>query len=43
MTNTLGTAVGVTLYRCTPVRVAWTRVTTYSVGVLANLQRDAMN
>ena len=43
ITNTLGTAVGATLYRCTPVRVAWTRVTTYSVGVLANLQRDVMN
>ena len=41
ITNTLGTAVGVALYRWSFVRGAWTRVTIYTVGVLASLQKHA--
>jgi hypothetical protein len=43
ITNTLGTAVGVALYRCALARRAWTRVTTYSLGVLANPHEHAIN
>ena len=43
ITNTLGTAVGVALYRCGLARRARTRITTYSLGVLANPHEHAIN
>jgi glycopeptide antibiotics resistance protein len=41
ITNTLGTAVGVALYRWALARRAWSRVTTYSLGVMANPREHA--
>jgi hypothetical protein len=38
ISNTLGTAVGVTLYRCSRVHGVWGRLTGYSLGVLVKRQ-----
>jgi hypothetical protein len=43
ITNTLGTAVGVILYRCPLVQVGWARVTPYRSDVPAHLQTLVTN